>query len=165
MNPSTPLKGLPLAVLDTETTDLVPGHIVEVAVVHLTLGTDEPPRLAYSSRVRPHNPGDHEDPWPRIDEKGKAYQTNKISNADVADAPTWGAVWPHVAAALDGRVVVSHNASTSRFDRSNLSTILRAEPRPRRRDDAEPLALGSDEPEVERGGRVRRVPAAHRGSR
>lgn len=95
----SPLKGLPLAVIDTETTGLAPGHIVEIAIVHLTLGDDEAPRLAYSTRVRP--------PLPI---PSAASAIHGITDADVADAPTWADAWPRVAEAIADRVPVAHNA-------------------------------------------------------
>ncbi len=99
ITPSSPLRGLPLAVIDTETTGLVPGHIVEIAVVHLTLGDDAPPRLAYSTRLRPPEPI-----------PAAATAIHGITDADVADAPTFGQAWRDLAAALDGRVLCAHHA-------------------------------------------------------
>lgn len=96
---STPLRGLPIAVIDTETTGLVPGHIVEIAVVHLTLGDDAPPRLAYSTRIRPPEPI-----------PAAATAIHGITDADVVDAPTFGQAYRDLACTFEGRVLAAHNA-------------------------------------------------------
>lgn len=101
IDPTHPLRGLPLAVLDVETTGLDAGTdaIVSVAVVHATLGSDEPPRLAYSTLIRP---------WRSIPEAVTAI--HGITDADVTDAPTWAQAWPEIAATVEGRVLCAHNA-------------------------------------------------------
>ena len=54
MSTSQPLRGSRVAVVDVETTGVDPltCHVVEVAVVHGTFGSDDV-RVAYSTRVRP----------------------------------------------------------------------------------------------------------------
>ena len=101
MDPSTPLKGLPLAVLDTETTGIDPetDHVVEVAVVHTTLSPDATPRVVLSHRVRPPIPI-----------PGAASRVHGITDGDVADCPTWEEVLPEVVGACEGRVPLAHSA-------------------------------------------------------
>lgn len=94
------LRGLRLAVIDCETTGLPPGaHVVEVAVVHLTIERDARPVVALSSRVRPPIPIPPE-----------ATRKHGITDADVADAPTWAEILPRVREAIDGRVVTAFHA-------------------------------------------------------
>ena len=101
MTPSTPLKGLPLAVLDVETTGIDPetDHVVEVAVVHTTLSPDATPRVVLSRRVRPPIP---------IPEA--ASRVHGITDEDVEGCPTWEEVLPGVLAACADRAVVAYNA-------------------------------------------------------
>lgn len=95
----SPLKGLPLAVVDCEATGLPPdGRVVEVAVVHLDLTPESVPRVAMTARVNPGCP---------ISEK--AFEKHGITDADVADAPTWAGVLPAVMDACAGRVVTAYN--------------------------------------------------------
>lgn len=101
IDPSTPLRDLPVAVLDCESTDY-PGpdtYVVDVAVVHTSISDTTTPRVAFSSLVRPPIP---------IPEK--ATKVHGITDAMVADAPTWADVADRVAAACAGRLVVAYNA-------------------------------------------------------
>lgn len=97
-----PLRGRPVAVVDTETTGLDPAtsHIVEVAVVVVDeLGGDGDPYVALSTRVRPPVPI-----------PADATKVHGISDADVADAPTWVEVWPRIRELLVGRMPCAFNA-------------------------------------------------------
>lgn len=100
--PSTPLRGLPFAAVDFEATDF-PGpdaHVVEVAIVHGTLGLDAPdPVVAYRSLVRPPVPIP-----PRV------TQVHGIDDARVADAPAFADVINEMWAATEGRAIVAYNA-------------------------------------------------------
>jgi DNA polymerase III epsilon subunit-like protein len=101
-----------LAVVDTETTglDAAIERVIEVAVVH----ADGLGRLTdrFSWRVRPD------------DGRHGAEHVHHISQADLADEPTFGEVAESIADALRGRVVVAHNAPfdtrflLSEYDRS-----------------------------------------------
>ena len=97
MSPETPLRNLPVAVLDVETTALSPGYVVEVAVVHVELGGA--PRVAFSSLVRP--------PVPIPDD---VVRIHGIDDARVKDAPTWADVATDVANAMADRVACAYNA-------------------------------------------------------
>lgn len=99
IDPSTLLRGLPLAVVDCESTGLPPtGLVVEVAVVHLTLAPDSVPVVAYTSRI---NPG--------VPIPAAATEVHGITDPDVKDAPTWAEAFPFVDAACKGRVVTAYN--------------------------------------------------------
>lgn len=93
------LRGLPLAILDVETTGLTPAdQVVEVAVAHLELGSDTP-RLVFAERVRPSIPIPPE-----------ATKAHGITDADVAGCRSWAEVLPDVLAAVGDRVPVAYNA-------------------------------------------------------
>jgi len=100
IDPSTPLRGLPVAVLDFEATDYpnADAHVVDAAVVHGQLGEGDA-RIAFSSLVRPPIP---------IPERVSTI--HGITDADVADAPVFGAVVDDLLAACEGRVIVAFNA-------------------------------------------------------
>lgn len=99
ITPSSPLRGLPLAVVDCESTGLPPdGRVVEVAVVHVDVSPESVPRVVLSERVNPGCP---------ISEG--ARRTHGITDADVAACPTWLEVLPRVMAACNGRVVTAYN--------------------------------------------------------
>lgn len=98
----------PLTVFDVETTGLDPrkGHrIIEIAGVRMENGTILPDRI-FDSFVNP----EREIPW-------EAKQVNKISDADVRNAPTIDAVLPQFLEFSAGSILVAHNAM---FDRSFL---------------------------------------------
>lgn len=88
----TPLKGCPLAVIDTETTGLDPvaGRIVDIAVIHHTLGSDEAPVVAFSSPVRPGIPIPPE-----------VSRIHGITDEMVAGSPAWPFVEEAVLSALE----------------------------------------------------------------
>lgn len=95
-----PLRGSHVAVIDTETTgkDPATAHIVEVSVVVIQ-GLDlVQPAVAYTTRVRPPVPIPPD-----------ATAIHGISDADVADAPTWAEVLPELARVLAGRVACAFN--------------------------------------------------------
>lgn len=96
------LRGLPVAVIDFETTDADPSEarVVEVAVVHIDSLGDSEPYVAYRSLV---NPG--------VGIPKGAQDVHGISDEDVADAPTWPEVVPHIAAACSGRAMLAYNAA------------------------------------------------------
>jgi DNA polymerase III epsilon subunit-like protein len=98
--PRRPLQGVPLAVLDVETTglDSLADRVIEIAVVHVTPG-EEAPRLAWSSLVRA--------PLASIPE---AQGVHGIPAAELAAAPEFGAVVQELLAALAGRTVVAWHA-------------------------------------------------------
>lgn len=97
----TPLRGLPCAVLDVEATgfDADTSHVIEIAIAHVTLGDAAFPRVAFTSRVRAPVPVP-----PRITE------LTGLTDADVADAPTWAEISNQVLGACEGRVVAAYNA-------------------------------------------------------
>lgn len=103
MPDSTSWRGLKMAVIDVEATglDAHNDHIVEVAVAHVTLSSDEgnPVELAMSQRVRPP-----------IAIPAGATEVHGISDDDVADCPVWADVLPEVVAACEGRVIAAHSA-------------------------------------------------------
>lgn len=96
----TPLRGLPLAVIDVETTGLDPAvdQVVSVAVAHLEIG-ESAPRLAFSSLVNPGRPIPPD-----------ATRIHGITDADVADAPPWSEVQARVVEACAGRLPSAFNA-------------------------------------------------------
>jgi len=96
----TPIKGAPFAAIDFESTGFAgpDTHVVEVAVVHGTFGSDDV-RVAYSTRVRPP-----------VSIPESAARVHGITDADVANAPVWADVAGPVADALDGRLPVAYNA-------------------------------------------------------
>jgi DNA polymerase III epsilon subunit-like protein len=122
MTLETPIRGLPYAAIDFESTGL-PGpdaHVVEVAVVHGTLGDDTSPCLVLSERVRPPIPIPTE-----------ASRIHGISDADVAGAPPWAEVWPRVEAAIRGRLLVAYNAPADRaFLAAELARMSLPAPEP-----------------------------------
>jgi len=100
IDPATPLRGLPVAVLDFEATDH-PGpdaHVVDAAVVHGQLGEGDP-RIAFASLIRPPVP---------IPERVSTI--HGITDADVADAPSFAQVTDAILEACAGRVIVAFNA-------------------------------------------------------
>lgn len=96
-----PLRGHPVAVIDTETTGVDPAtaRIVEVAVVLIDALAESEPRVVLSTRV---NPGE---PIPEA-----ATRVHGISDADVAGAPSWADLWPDFHRAVDGHILAAYNA-------------------------------------------------------
>lgn len=96
-----PLAGVPLAIVDVETTGVDPAtaEVVQIAVVHLDLVRGAEPEVAFVSLVRPEG---------EIPEG--AAKVHGITDADVAEAPRWTEVWPRVLRACVGRVPVAYNA-------------------------------------------------------
>lgn len=92
-----PLTGVPLAVVDLETTGLSPQHdaIVEIAVARID-DPSAPPRLVLDTLV---------DPQRRV----TASEIHGIYDDDVAGAPVFGELLRPVTAALEGAVVASFN--------------------------------------------------------
>lgn len=97
----TPLRALPVAVVDTETTSLHTdkASIIDIGVIHTTLGGTDDPRIALSSLVKPSQPVPEE-----------STRIHGITDADVAGAPTWAELVGQVAEACAGRLVVAFNA-------------------------------------------------------
>lgn len=93
------------AVVDLETTGLSPRQerVIEIAVVH----TDHwgHPQAEWTTRINPQRPvtGTH---------------IHGITDADVANAPTFDMVLPYLVGMLRGRALVAHNAT---FDSSFLA--------------------------------------------
>jgi DNA polymerase III epsilon subunit-like protein len=101
MSPHAPLRGLPCAVVDFETTGL-PGtgaRVVSLAVVHTVLGATDDARVVLSSLVRPPIP------IPAV-----VTEIHGITDAAVAHAPTWDEIADAFEAACEDRVVVAYNA-------------------------------------------------------
>lgn len=104
------LKDAPLAILDTETTGLGPtARVIEVAVVHMDFRSL--PRVAFSARL---NPGCPIEPG--------ASAVHGITDADVADAPTFADIVGDLLRAIEGRVVCAYNAP---FDYARLCYEVR----------------------------------------
>jgi DNA polymerase III epsilon subunit-like protein len=86
-------------VIDTETTGVDwSDEILSIAIISSHRKT------LLSSLVKPKR---------AINEAGRAYEINGISNEMVADAPTWRDLYPQYRAAIYGCAVVAYNA---RFD-------------------------------------------------
>lgn len=100
MDPSLPLRGLRLAVVDTETTgtDPLTDRIVQIAVAHVTLGEPEV-RLAWSTLIDPGVPI-----------PAAATEIHGIADADVAEAPPWAGMIEEFEEAIAGRVLCAYNA-------------------------------------------------------
>ncbi len=94
-----PLRGLPVAVLDFETTgvDPVRCHPVQVAVAVLELGETDPV-VVYRSLIRPP-----------ISIPPGATEVHRITDADVADAPTMEQVAPILRFLLEERALCAYN--------------------------------------------------------
>jgi DNA polymerase-3 subunit epsilon len=86
----------PLAVLDLETTGLIPGHdrVVEVSVVHVDPGQE--PRLVLDTLVNPMR-------------RMAATEIHGITEEDVAHAPRFPEIAGALVGALSGRVVAAYN--------------------------------------------------------
>lgn len=93
----------PFVILDTETTGLdSDAEIIQLAVI------DHTGAVRIDTYIKPVQP---------INESGRACEVNGISNAMVADAPTFPDVWPRLLAVIAGCDVVIFNAD---FDRAML---------------------------------------------
>ena len=95
---ATPLIALDAVVLDTETTGLEPSkaRIIEIGTVPLKGG-----RLAESAGQRQLvNPG--------MEIPEATTRIHKIDDAMVADAPAFAAVWPDLASAMSGTILIGH---------------------------------------------------------
>lgn len=82
LDPTTPLRDLPLAVIDTETTGFDPDtgdRVIDVAVVHTTLSKGAPTRVALQTLIHPGRP---------IPES--STRVHGITDAMVADALPFG---------------------------------------------------------------------------
>lgn len=88
-------------IVDLETTDLE-GEVeaVEVGAIDLSGG------VLYHSLVKPRSP---------VSEG--AQRVHGITNEELAAAPSFGEVWPHLRSVLSGRILIAYNSS---FDRSVL---------------------------------------------
>lgn len=98
--PDTVMRGLRVAIIDFETTGVDPLTCdpVQVAVVHLTLGSGEAPVVAYSSLIRPLGPI-----------PAGATAVHGITDEMVVDAPTMAEVGAQLAEVCAGRVVGAFN--------------------------------------------------------
>lgn len=97
------LRGTRVAVVDTETTGIDPltCEVVEVAVVIIpALGEPGEPEVVLHQRVRPSQPI-----------PADASKVHGITDADVADCPTWAEVAPRVAAAMEHALPCAYNAA------------------------------------------------------
>ncbi|MEV0033779.1 3'-5' exonuclease [Nocardia sp. NPDC050793] len=92
--------GKALAVVDVEGNGRTPAEIIEIAVLPITLGSAQATDMR-SWLIRPTAPI-----TPIVTRK-----VHGITNADVAECPTWREVRPDVQAALGDRVLVAHNAN------------------------------------------------------
>lgn len=97
------LHGKAIAVVDVEGNGRIPPEIIEIAVV-LVSGALVNADGVQSWLVRPQNPI-----TPIVTRK-----VHGIGNSDVEGCPQWTAVSPAVAQALDGRILVAHNAIVER---------------------------------------------------
>ena len=98
--PTTPIEDVPLAVVDVETTGLNPqagDRVCEIAVLRADPGAE--PRLLVASLVNPGRPI-----------SAGAYNVNGIADRDVADAPPFHTLIAEINAAIEGAVLVAHNA-------------------------------------------------------
>lgn len=98
----------PIAIVDTETTGLYPGgdRVIEIAVVRANPG--EEPAVLVDTLINPRRPV-------------AATEIHGISDADVADAPTFDQVASRIVDALCGSVFASYNVYfDARFVREEL---------------------------------------------
>jgi DNA polymerase-3 subunit epsilon len=111
-----PIDETPVAVIDFETTGLYPGRdrVIEAAVIRVDPGDE--PRVAFDSLIRPGRPV-------------AATFVHGITDADVADAPTFAEVAGEFLRAVSGCVLAAYNA---RFDMSFLEYELGAVGEPSR---------------------------------
>ena len=117
---ATPLISLDAWVIDSETTGLDPGkaRIVEIGAVPLRKG-----KLDRAAALRLLvNPGE---PIPPV-----ATTIHKIDDAMVADAPSFAAAWPDIAARISGSILIGH---TLGFDLAVIQRDANAPVSPGRR--------------------------------
>ncbi len=95
----TTLRGRDIAVVDVEGNGQNPPEIIEIAILSVTgfAVTSDDMR---SWLIRPQQPI-----TPIVTRK-----VHHISNRDVANSPVWAEVAPTIQIALDGRILVAHNA-------------------------------------------------------
>lgn len=93
---ASPVKALPVAIVDVETTGLHPNgdRIIEIAIVRQDPDTE--PRLALDTLINPR-------------QRVTATEIHGITDRDVRDAPTFEDIAPAVAEALSGAVFASYN--------------------------------------------------------
>ncbi|GGM22637.1 exonuclease domain-containing protein [Dactylosporangium sucinum] len=92
-------------ILDTETSDLF-GAVIELAVIDAATGRKRLDTLV--------NPG------PDHPIQDGAHAVHGITDADLADAPTWAQVLPRLKRATKGRTILAYNAD---YD----ATVIRAD--------------------------------------
>ncbi len=92
----SPVQGVPVAVVDIETTGLYPGadRLVELSVVRVEPG--QPAQLVLNTLINP-------------DRRVAATEIHGITDADVADAPRFRDVAGDLARALAGSVLAAYN--------------------------------------------------------
>jgi DNA polymerase-3 subunit epsilon len=94
-----PLSSIPLTFLDFETTGLTPrrgDRVCEVALQRVVGGLIE---FSFATLVDPQRP---------LSER--SFAINRITREQLAGAPTFSAIAGDIRAALDGTIVVAHNA-------------------------------------------------------
>lgn len=119
MSPDTPLKNLPFAAIDFETTGLPDDdpYVVGVAVAHGSIG-DEAPRVVFSALVKPPVPI----PF-------AASRIHGIQDAHVRNSPPFGDVVDAMIEAIGDRVLVAYNAPADfAFMASELARLGRPRP-------------------------------------
>lgn len=91
-----PIFNTPVAIIDFETTGLTPGYdrVIEVSVVRINPG--EAPKLVFDTLVNPQRPV-------------SATEIHGITDADVADAPTFPEIAADLVARLSGCVIAAYN--------------------------------------------------------
>lgn len=97
------LHGRDFAVVDVEGNGQTPPEIIEIAILAVSGETVDADSMR-SWLVRPQRPI-----TPIVTRK-----VHGITNADVADCPTWSEITDEVEAALAGRTLIAHNASLER---------------------------------------------------
>jgi DNA polymerase III epsilon subunit family exonuclease len=94
-----PISEIPLVFLDTETTGLNPRYgdrIIEIALARFRGDVMEDYYVTLVNPGRPSSPG--------------AFLKHRITDDDVREAPRFAEIIPDLRAALDGVVLVAHNA-------------------------------------------------------
>jgi DNA polymerase-3 subunit epsilon/exodeoxyribonuclease X len=96
--------GRDVVVVDVEGNGQQPPEIIEIALLPVTSGAITTPAHLRTWLIRPERPIN-----PVVIRK-----VHGIGDHDVADAPRWGQVADEIAAELEGRVLVAHNATVER---------------------------------------------------